>query len=69
MIFNSSTVNADENDDDSDGLPNYLEEFFGTDKSKPDSDGDGLTDYQEIYLLGTSPVKSDSDNNGVNDGQ
>lgn len=55
-------------DTDGDGLPDYYEENFGTDKNKADTDGDGLSDSYEIFYLGTDPLKADSDDNGVNDG-
>ena len=32
-----------------------------------DTDGDGLTDFQELVLTGTNPVQADSDGNGKND--
>lgn len=32
-----------------------------------DTDGDGLTDYQELYTYGTSPYLKDSDGDGFND--
>lgn len=35
-----------------DGLPNYLEEFYGTDPLDEDSDGDLLSDPVEISILG-----------------
>ncbi len=34
----------------------------------PDSDGDGLTDDEEITRYGTDPQDADTDNDGVNDG-
>ncbi|MCP3747558.1 S-layer homology domain-containing protein [Paenibacillus sp. A3M_27_13] len=55
-------------DSDKDGLPDYKEEMIGTDKHNPDTDGDGLTDGQEVNLIGTNPLKIDTDGNGVNDG-
>lgn len=33
-----------------------------------DTDGDGLTDYDELYVFRTSPFLEDSDSDGVNDG-
>ncbi len=33
-----------------------------------DSDGDGLSDHQEIYKYGTDPFKKDSDGDGIPDG-
>lgn len=55
-------------DTDSDGVPDYIEEYFGTDISGDDADNDGLSDYIEIYVTGTDPLKEDSDENGINDG-
>lgn len=54
-------------DDDNDGLFNIIEEIYGTDTKNPDTDGDGLTDYEEVYITGTDPLKYDTDENGIND--
>lgn len=54
-------------DDDNDGLFNIIEEIYGTDPKNPDTDGDGLTDYEEVYITGTDPLKYDTDDNGIND--
>jgi len=59
---------SDEDDDDGDGLNNYFEEQFKTDRNNPDTDGDGLSDYIEIAILKTDPLKTDTDGNGVDDG-
>ena len=64
---NMENVPVDKNDSDGDGILNYLEDIFGTDKYKADTDGDGLDDYEEIQILGTDPLKVDSDGNGVSD--
>ncbi|MDF7826499.1 InlB B-repeat-containing protein [Pontiellaceae bacterium B12227] len=34
-----------------------------------DSDGDGINDYEELYVHGTDPDNSDSDGDAVDDGQ
>lgn len=57
-----------ETDSDNDKLTDELEDKIGTDKFKKDTDGDGLTDYEECYLTETDPIKKDSDDNGINDG-
>ncbi len=36
------------NDPDNDGLDNLLERFYGTDMNNPDTDGDGVTDGEEV---------------------
>lgn len=38
------------------------------DLKKKDTDADGLTDYDEIYVYGTSPYLKDTDSDGVDDG-
>ena len=42
-------------DQDQDGLPNYLEQQFGTSCWNMDSDNDGISDYTEIYIMDTDP--------------
>ena len=51
-----------------DGLTN-LEEFKnGTDPTKPDTDRDNLTDYEELEVYNTNPLYWDSDLDGLWDG-
>ena len=71
-LYNKSKKNLgtlDKKDDDLDELLNYQEEISGTDKGKFDTDGDGLSDYYEIYHTLTSPIIADSDENNILDGQ
>ena len=56
-------------DSDNDGLVDSLEEYFGTDIDSADSDGDEISDYDEIYSTWTNPHKVDSDGNGTNDSE
>lgn len=44
----SSSLSSSTVDSDKDGLDDYLEEMFGTDPDKADTDGDGFTDGQEV---------------------
>lgn len=66
---NATSGNATDPDIDTDGdtLPDYLEKEYGCDVNNPDTDGDGLSDGYEIYILGTNPLLSDSDENGITD--
>jgi len=54
-------------DSDGDELPDLYESIMDTDPLLADTDNDGLTDYQEICLTGTDPVKADSVTEGVSD--
>ncbi|SET45427.1 lipase family protein [[Clostridium] polysaccharolyticum] len=56
-------------DTDKDGLEDYLEEYFATDKTLEDTDNDGLSDYMEIMKFKTEPLKMDTDGNGISDGE
>ncbi len=38
------------NDPDKDGLSNVLETFYGTDPTNPDTDGDGVSDGEEVSV-------------------
>ncbi len=58
-----------ETDTDTDGLADYLELVYGTDIDKIDTDGDGLSDGQEVYLTGTDPAKYDSVRTGISDAE
>lgn len=60
-------ITVDMNDDDGDGLWNYFENFYGSDKNVVDTDEDGLSDYVEVYLIGTDPINIDTDSNGILD--
>ncbi|MGB0591564.1 MAG: MopE-related protein [Myxococcota bacterium] len=55
-----STCLEPERDDDGDGLTNTLESQLGTDPFAFDSDGDGLSDLQEIPYL-AEPADEDGD--------
>ena len=54
-------------DTDHDGISNVVETKNGTDLKTTDSDGDGLTDYEEIYIYHTNPNKADTDGDGIDD--
>jgi len=51
-------------DSDQDGLPDVFEDYLGTDKYKKDTDGDGRSDAEELYMrtdpLGPGRLESDS---------
>lgn len=55
-------------DPDNDGLTNDQEKALGTDPQSPDTDGDGLTDGDEVNRYHTSPLMRDSDGDGLRDG-
>ena len=55
-------------DPDHDGLTNLQEFQNGTDPHNPDTDGDGLTDGQEVLVYHTNPVLLSTDGTGISDG-
>ncbi|MBR5430518.1 MAG: S-layer homology domain-containing protein [Firmicutes bacterium] len=55
-------------DTDNDGVPAYMEEYFGTSNELNDTDGDGVTDFDELFRIRTDPLSTDSDVDGVSDG-
>ena len=72
MGLNMSDASDKESDLDQDGIPNYIEYFYGFDASDPtdasmDADNDGLNNLNE-YILGLDPRNSDSDGDGIPDG-
>lgn len=48
---------------------NAQEDNFLTSDSNVDTDGDGLSDYDEIFVYRTSPYLEDSDGDGILDGE
>lgn len=56
-----------------DGVVGAIHDLFGGDGASAedrttDTDGDGVTDWQERHELGTDPLRSDTDGDGVGDG-
>lgn len=58
-------------DQDSDGVPDDIEAELGTNPNNPDTDGDGLTDGEEIYQPDGTTIKTghelDTDGDGIID--
>ncbi|BDX06652.1 reprolysin-like metallopeptidase [Planctobacterium marinum] len=67
-----SIINEPMDDDlDNDGIPDAIERYYNLDPNSNedmtlDSDGDGLSNSEEVYL-GTNPLLSDSDHDGTDD--
>lgn len=55
-------------DPDHDGLTNLQEFNLGTNPNNPDTDGDGLTDGQEVLTYHTNPLLFSTDGTGISDG-
>ncbi len=65
LVFRGESGSADP---DKDGLTNDQEKEFGTDRKNPDTDGDGLSDGDEVLKYHTNPLKADTDGDGLSDG-
>ncbi len=48
-------------------LPKDIAELLDIDPDDTDTDGDGLNNYVEVFVLGIDPKLKDTDNNGVSD--
>lgn len=57
----------DDPDEDGDALPLSLETQFGTSPTSADTDGEGLSDGEEVFRFGTDPLKPDTDDDGLDD--
>ncbi|NQV12465.1 hypothetical protein HQ524_03800 [Candidatus Uhrbacteria bacterium] len=55
-------------DSDNDGLSDLEEARAKTDRFEPDTDHDGLWDWEEINMYSTDPLDPDSDDDLLNDG-
>ncbi len=55
-------------DSDKDGLDDLREKEIGTSSIKPDTDGDGLIDGDEVLIWKTDPLNPDTDGDGYLDG-
>lgn len=65
---NTKNLDVDGSDEDKDSLMAYLEEAYGTNPSVMDTDGDGVTDGEEVIESKTNPTLKDTDGDGLMDG-
>ncbi len=68
-LFHFGSLDPEPGDDpDGDGLDHAGEFARGTSPVNPDTDGDGLTDGDEVNVYLTDPLDPDSDGDGLPDG-
>lgn len=65
---NGNGTNTDV-DSDNDGLNDDREAELQTDPMNPDTDSDGLSDWEEVNQHQTDPLSNDTDNDGLDDGE
>jgi pimeloyl-ACP methyl ester carboxylesterase len=65
---NHNGITDSKEDFDGDGLTNLQEQTYGTDPRQEDTDGDRLSDGQEINIYHTNPLAADTDQDGLSDG-
>ena len=54
-------------DEDRDGIADYLEPYYNLNPQDADTDGDGLRDGEEFFVIGTDPLCADTDGDGLSD--
>jgi hypothetical protein len=54
-------------DMDNDGVYDFAEEQRGMDIASSDSDSDGVSDSQELFVYGTNPLNGDTDGDTLPD--
>ncbi len=64
LTFTGESCSSDK---DNDGLGKCEEEKLGTSLRNPDTDGDGLTDGEEVRVYKTNPLLADTDLDGLSD--
>lgn len=64
----SSDILFGDVDADGDGLSNAEEKALGTDQNNSDTDGDDLSDGDEVRIWRTDPMKKDTDGDDFSDG-
>ncbi|HMO04618.1 MAG TPA: hypothetical protein PKC67_07040 [Kiritimatiellia bacterium] len=52
---------------DNDGIINQDEYIYRTNPNSSDTDGDGLSDQEEVFTHGTNPASTDTDGDGLSD--
>ncbi|MDB4488305.1 hypothetical protein N9042_00905 [bacterium] len=68
FYFGDLTTSDGTDDNDTDGATDLQEWNASSNPNQPDTDGDGLTDGDEINTRNTDPTSNDSDSDGLPDG-
>lgn len=68
QINNDQILFGQSVDSDNDQLDDVREKEIGTNPQNTDSDGDGLSDGDEVIVYKTNPLKADTDEDSLSDG-
>lgn len=66
--FKDALQKLSASDQDLDGISDSEEAKYQTSVTSSDTDEDGLTDWQEIFIYKTNPLKADTDGDSKADG-
>lgn len=70
LVTDAVESSAGDIDTDLDGLVDMVEDRLGTDNFLPDTDGDGLSDFEEVDAIAgfSDPLLADTDEDSIDDG-
>gem|GEM_PF-6031209 len=63
LVMDAAAVDAD-----ADGVRDIWEDGYGSSPLTADTDADGLSDFDELFVVGTDPADPDTDGDGLRDG-
>lgn len=69
LLLNMSSIGDPYNTNQTKSFDTYENVIHGTNIYTDDTDGDGLTDYEEVKIYDSNPLVADTDGDGLDDGE